>query len=192
MVKSTPPNHVKKPNNAFMLYRKDKKDEIMAKFGITKSHEISKEAGLMWKVETPYVKMHYKQIADELFAKHKEMYPDYIWPSKASNKPSKVSKKKAAIVPPSPSISSYSELSDQLHCNTPTPSDLKLDTYFPPLLSIPYDPSSDYSYGWSPAISSPGYDSYGSFMPISPVYDSFLVDAPPASPESWDTLTTTF
>ncbi|KAI8892737.1 hypothetical protein BC833DRAFT_610771 [Globomyces pollinis-pini] len=54
---------VKKPMNAFFLYRKQMRSKIIKLFNITQSQEISKIAGQLWANEPRIVKSHYKQLA---------------------------------------------------------------------------------------------------------------------------------
>ena len=75
----------KKPSNAFFLYRKDMKEYITTTFNISKSHEIVKQAAIMWKSESEQVKEKYKQMSNDEFKEHKRLYPDYVWPSGANS-----------------------------------------------------------------------------------------------------------
>ncbi|KAJ3259400.1 hypothetical protein HK103_002326 [Boothiomyces macroporosus] len=68
-----------KPLNSFFHYRKTKRQEIVDKFGLTKSNEISKIAADMWAKESIAVRNYYKQLSLQEHTKFKELYPDYEW-----------------------------------------------------------------------------------------------------------------
>ncbi len=59
-------------------------DVIRKEYGYSKSHDIAKQAALMWKMEHDSVKEKFKQQADIEFEEHKKKYPHYIWPSGAN------------------------------------------------------------------------------------------------------------
>jgi hypothetical protein len=86
---------VKKPLNAFFMYRKSITDEIIRDHKVSKSHEISRIAGQRWAAESNQVKEYFAKLSADAFARHKELYPEYIWPSK---KNSKVKAKRKAIL----------------------------------------------------------------------------------------------
>lgn len=85
----------KKPNNAFFLYRKAMKAYIISTFGLSQSHEVVKQAAIMWRMESAEVKKKYKDQSNEEFARHKQRYPDYVWPSGA-NSIKRVAKRRAS------------------------------------------------------------------------------------------------
>ena len=57
---------VKKPMNAFFVYRKALRERIIQKYGTTKSHEISKIAGECWAMEPLHVKNYFRDISFKL------------------------------------------------------------------------------------------------------------------------------
>ena len=57
---------VKKPMNAFFVYRKALRERIIEKYGTTKSHEISKIAGECWAMEPVHVKNYFRDISFKL------------------------------------------------------------------------------------------------------------------------------
>ncbi|KAJ3318521.1 hypothetical protein HDV06_000404 [Boothiomyces sp. JEL0866] len=70
---------VKKPLNSFFLYRKQKKTEIIRKFKISKSHEISRKAAELWKEEPAEVKEHYNKMSAKEHEQFKQAHPDFDW-----------------------------------------------------------------------------------------------------------------
>jgi hypothetical protein len=62
----------KKPMNAFFVYRKALRDRIIAKYGTTKSHEISKIAGECWAMEPVHVKNYFRDISFKLHEQARE------------------------------------------------------------------------------------------------------------------------
>ncbi|KAJ3271926.1 hypothetical protein HDV01_006060 [Terramyces sp. JEL0728] len=70
---------VKKPLNSFFLYRKQKKTEIVRKFKISKSHEISRKAAELWKDEPADVKEFYNQQSLKEHEQFKLEHPDFDW-----------------------------------------------------------------------------------------------------------------
>jgi HMG (high mobility group) box len=78
---------VKRPLNAFMLYRKDKQTEIP-----TSNHQsVSRIIGAMWKSESAETKAKYNSLAQKEREKHRLAYPGYKYsPKKRINKDKKV------------------------------------------------------------------------------------------------------
>jgi hypothetical protein len=78
---------VKRPLNAFMLYRKDKQGEIP-----TNNHQsVSRIIGAMWKSESADTKAKYNALAQKEREKHRLAYPGYKYsPKKRVNKDKKV------------------------------------------------------------------------------------------------------
>ncbi|KAJ3271933.1 hypothetical protein HDV01_006067 [Terramyces sp. JEL0728] len=72
-------SEVKKPLNSFFHYRRAKKQEIIEKYQITKSHEISRKAAELWANESKQVKDYFQQLSLAEHNKFKELYPDYDW-----------------------------------------------------------------------------------------------------------------
>ncbi|KAI8893204.1 hypothetical protein BC833DRAFT_609201 [Globomyces pollinis-pini] len=57
------PIQVKKPMNAFFIYRKYNQKRIIKMYKVSKSQEISKIAGQYWSLESDHIKKHYYQLA---------------------------------------------------------------------------------------------------------------------------------
>lgn len=74
---------IKKPQNAFFLYRNEIKNQIKLEHNVSKSREISKFAGLKWRLESQEVKQKYKERAQRDFENHKKLHPEYQWPSRS-------------------------------------------------------------------------------------------------------------
>ncbi|KAJ3372590.1 hypothetical protein HDU91_002550 [Kappamyces sp. JEL0680] len=81
-------NKIKKPPNAFFLYRKDKTSHIMDVLGIRNA-------------ESQDVKLKYQAAAYEKFLLFKQEHPDYIWPSPKSRE-KKAAQAQASGLGPSP------------------------------------------------------------------------------------------
>lgn len=82
---------VKRPLNAFMLYRKDKQAEILT--GNPK--RVSRIIGTMWNSESPDTKAKYHALAQNEREKHRLAHPGYIY---SPNKP--IKKKVPRIISP--------------------------------------------------------------------------------------------
>ncbi|KAJ3326014.1 hypothetical protein HDV06_002399 [Boothiomyces sp. JEL0866] len=81
IVKNTP-DLVRKPLNAFFLYKQSRKQEIIIQYGVKRNCDISKIASEMWKNENEEIKNAFTKQAEIAYKEHKEKYPDFIWPSK--------------------------------------------------------------------------------------------------------------
>src|SRR5271169_2914469 len=78
---------VKRPLNAFMLYRKDKQAEIPT----TNHQSVSRIIGAMWKSESAETKARYNTLAQKERELHRLNYPGYKYsPKKRINKEKKV------------------------------------------------------------------------------------------------------
>lgn len=82
--------HTPRPSNSFILYRKDKHIDIMARLknenGVN-NNVVSKVVAEMWRNEDVEVKAHYAEMAEEAKRAHSLKYPDYKYrPRKAAPK----------------------------------------------------------------------------------------------------------
>ncbi|KAJ3311038.1 hypothetical protein HDV04_004458 [Boothiomyces sp. JEL0838] len=77
---------VRKPPNAFFVYRKAMLSQITKKHNTTKSHEVSRIAGQMWAKEPESVRSQYQKLAMIARELHLQKYPDFKWPSKKFGK----------------------------------------------------------------------------------------------------------
>ena len=68
---------VKRPANAFILYRSSRKDQIMKSLDTRNNQNVSKAAAEMWKNESNAVKKQFHDLALKEAARHKEEHPDY-------------------------------------------------------------------------------------------------------------------
>ncbi|OMJ19744.1 Silenced mating-type M-specific polypeptide Mc [Smittium culicis] len=75
-----------RPPNAFILYRKDKQEEVIKKNLGVSNKEISCIIGKMWREETDQVRDKYKENAENEKKKHQKMYPDYKYKPRKSKK----------------------------------------------------------------------------------------------------------
>ena len=69
--------HIKRPPNAFMVYRRERNDVARQMYPMYTVQQISKLLGEQWHREEEHVRQEYFQKAKEEDVKHREMYPDY-------------------------------------------------------------------------------------------------------------------
>jgi len=75
--KKHPPNHVKRPMNAFMVFSLMQRREIIARNPDSHNAEISKNLGKAWKLLGDAEKSKYQEEAETLRLLHQKEYPDY-------------------------------------------------------------------------------------------------------------------
>ncbi|KAL2131988.1 hypothetical protein VTI74DRAFT_4320 [Chaetomium olivicolor] len=85
--KHAPPKVIKipRPPNAYILYRKDKHNEVKAENPNLHNNEISVITGAMWKGETPEVRAKYHQKALEIKAHLMALHPNYRYAPRKSS-----------------------------------------------------------------------------------------------------------
>lgn len=69
--------YIKKPPNAFMVYRQEQRAKITAEFNISDSALVNTELGLRWKCMSKQDKLKYFQEADRLKCLHAQQNPDW-------------------------------------------------------------------------------------------------------------------
>ncbi|XP_077394118.1 uncharacterized protein LOC144031171 isoform X2 [Festucalex cinctus] len=69
--------YIKKPPNAFMLFRKEQSPNVVAQFNITNSAAVNKILGRMWKSLPKKLQARYYQQAEEHKILHSLQYPDW-------------------------------------------------------------------------------------------------------------------
>ena len=89
--KKHPPNHIKRPMNAFMVWSQLERRKIIEVTPDKHNAEISKELGRRWKLLTERDRRPYIEEAETLRKLHQKEYPDYKY------KPRKKPKQVAAI-----------------------------------------------------------------------------------------------
>ena len=77
---------VKRPKNAFILFRSAMAHKIMKQAGNRSNQNVSTQAARMWKSATPAVKKQFQDLALEEVRRHKEMYPDYVYQPGLTNR----------------------------------------------------------------------------------------------------------
>ncbi|XP_042219979.1 sex-determining region Y protein-like [Homarus americanus] len=88
--KKHPPNHIKRPMNAFMVWSQMERREIVKFAPDTHNAEISKQLGRRWKLLTEEQRRPYRDEAERLKQLHMREYPDYKYrPRKKSKDPLK-------------------------------------------------------------------------------------------------------
>ncbi|XP_054655003.1 sex-determining region Y protein-like isoform X2 [Dunckerocampus dactyliophorus] len=71
--------YIKKPPNAFMLFRKEQRLKVMAQFNIRDSAEANKALGHMWKSLSEQEQEKYYRLADAEKGIHSQLYPDWSY-----------------------------------------------------------------------------------------------------------------
>ncbi|KAA0197615.1 hypothetical protein HAZT_HAZT004665 [Hyalella azteca] len=75
--KKHPPNHIKRPMNAFMVWSQMERREIVKFAPDTHNAEISKQLGKRWKLLTEEQRKPYREEAARLKELHNREYPNY-------------------------------------------------------------------------------------------------------------------
>ncbi|KAI6252264.1 hypothetical protein MCOR19_011122 [Pyricularia oryzae] len=101
----TPAPKIRRPRNAFILYRTHHQARIVAENPKLPNPEISKIIGFQWRDEPESVKETWKKLAEEDKRKHARLYPNYKFQPRRGGKPGSAAR-----------TSSWSEGSDPSHC----------------------------------------------------------------------------
>ena len=86
--KKHPPNHIKRPMNAFMVWSQLERRKIVAVNPDKHNAEISKELGRRWKLLSEIDRQPYIEEAERLRVLHQKEYPDYKYKPRKKIKPS--------------------------------------------------------------------------------------------------------
>ncbi|MCJ1473435.1 hypothetical protein MMC13_002086 [Lambiella insularis] len=90
---------VKRPPNAFILYRQHYHPIIKNENPDIHNNQISVILGKQWKAESHKTRSHYKTMAEDIKKKHLEDNPEYTYePRKSTDKKRRMTKKKAAAL----------------------------------------------------------------------------------------------
>ncbi|EMC92313.1 hypothetical protein BAUCODRAFT_126300 [Baudoinia panamericana UAMH 10762] len=77
----TAPQHIPRPSNSFMIYRRQNRNRIAKALPPTPDRSnqgaVSHQAGKMWKAEPAHVKAMYERLAQREKAEHERKYPGY-------------------------------------------------------------------------------------------------------------------
>ncbi|CAG8544144.1 7693_t:CDS:2 [Paraglomus occultum] len=84
---------IPRPPNAFILYRKFKQKDVMAKYKDLTNAQVSKIVSMLWWKESEEVRFKWEKIADREKLRHMKEYPNYVYQPKKSN-PRKTNNKK--------------------------------------------------------------------------------------------------
>ncbi|KAI8923438.1 high mobility group box domain-containing protein, partial [Entophlyctis helioformis] len=68
-----------RPQNAFFLYRSERRADIIAKHGVVRNQDVSRVAGQLWKNEPEHVRSQYVAMARANYQEHFERNPDFVW-----------------------------------------------------------------------------------------------------------------
>ncbi|KAK9464236.1 hypothetical protein V1512DRAFT_213723 [Lipomyces arxii] len=109
---------VPRPRNAFIIYRGEKHDDVMAHGNISNTCA-SRVIAQMWREEPVLVKEHYRALALEESLQHKSRHPEYRYtPRKPGEKQRRCRRKNfnemSANVPTSETINSFDESTPEL------------------------------------------------------------------------------
>ncbi|KAL2172582.1 hypothetical protein VTG60DRAFT_4701 [Thermothelomyces hinnuleus] len=107
--KHMPPPEIKipRPPNAYILYRKDKHNEVKAENPNLHNNEISVITGAMWKSESPEVRAKYHQKAQEVKAHFMALHPNYRYAPRRSSEIRRRATRRASDAPEIPPIQPY-------------------------------------------------------------------------------------
>ncbi|KAG7173177.1 transcription factor Sox-2-like [Homarus americanus] len=83
--KKHPPNHVKRPMNAFMVWSQLERRQIVSQTPDMHNAEISKQLGRRWKLLTEDQRRPYREEAQRLKILHRLEYPDYKYRPRKKN-----------------------------------------------------------------------------------------------------------
>jgi hypothetical protein len=109
--KKHPPNHIKRPMNAFMVWSQLERRKIIEKTPDKHNAEISKELGRRWKLLTDEDRMPYIEEAERLRILHQKEYPDYKYKPRKKPKIANGGSPCIADSPPPSSSSSTESMS---------------------------------------------------------------------------------
>ncbi|RXG72938.1 putative transcription factor SOX-14 [Armadillidium vulgare] len=123
--KKHPPNHVKRPMNAFMVWSQMERRSIVAKTPDMHNAEISKQLGKRWKLLTEEQKLPYRLEAQRLKQLHRQEYPNYKYrPKKKSPKCSLNSDPLRGV--PLKSTGRVTKIKEEFVCSNPLDSSYSL------------------------------------------------------------------
>ncbi|KAF8467795.1 hypothetical protein BDZ91DRAFT_723075 [Kalaharituber pfeilii] len=92
------PNLMRRPPNAWIIYRRDYHKIIAKLFPGMRNTDISKIIARMWQEEKSEVKMNYKERSDELAQMHKMMNPNYKFnPRKAGERKRRATRERSVL-----------------------------------------------------------------------------------------------
>jgi len=77
VTKAQKPKKPPRPPNAFILYRRSKQPDIVARNEGISNNEVSKQVGEMWHKEPLEEKMKFQRLADAAKMEHMKKYPEY-------------------------------------------------------------------------------------------------------------------
>ena len=77
VAKAQKPKKPPRPPNAFILYRRSKQPDIVARNEGISNNEVSKQVGEMWHKEPIEEKMKFQRLADAAKMEHMKKYPEY-------------------------------------------------------------------------------------------------------------------
>jgi hypothetical protein len=114
VAKAQKPKKPPRPPNAFILYRRSKQPDIVARNEGISNNEVSKQVGEMWHKEPLEEKLKFQQMADAAKLDHMKKYPEYKY------RPRRPHEKRRRTKRPSASLSNNSNVSSNPTSTTST------------------------------------------------------------------------
>ncbi|CAG8511420.1 1783_t:CDS:1, partial [Gigaspora margarita] len=78
---------VRRPQNAFILYRNNKQSDVIAQNKNITNAEVSKVISKMWKNENEEIKLQWQKLADIEKLKHMKAHPNYVYKPRITKNP---------------------------------------------------------------------------------------------------------
>lgn len=106
---------IKRPRNAFILYRVEKQKNTTMLTKNLPSKDFSKEAAKMWRQEPEHIRLKYQRMADEEKEKHSRIYPGYKYTPQQKRKYTQTAENQTRkLMPKNKNLKSISHTNVQL------------------------------------------------------------------------------
>jgi len=115
VAKAQKPKKPPRPPNAFILYRRSKQPDIVARNEGISNNEVSKQVGEMWHKEPLEEKMKFQRLADAAKMEHMKKYPEYKY------RPRRPHEKRRRTKRPSASLTANKTSNNNDNAGTTTP-----------------------------------------------------------------------
>jgi hypothetical protein len=97
--KAQKPKKPPRPPNAFILYRRSKQPDIVARNEGISNNEVSKQVGEMWHKEPLEEKMKFQRLADAAKMEHMKKYPEYKYRPRRPHEKRRRTKRPSSSLP---------------------------------------------------------------------------------------------